>query len=629
MSFIGGLSSGLDTSAIINQLMQLERRPQVALTNRKSREESARTELSEIRSEINALRTMASDLRLSSGWDRLVATSSSPEAVSVEATSASTTGSYSFQVTSVATAASVYSTQTFASTDDIVAAGGASVFRASGYEELGFESLDGSGFAEGAVSFSVVQSSAAAEINGTGIPTIPIEVDGTNDNVELEVNGFTFTVTLAHGTYDSEAELADALATAIAEDPGAAAAATASLDDDNGISLRTLEEGSANSITVLGGTALDVLGLTAAATATGVDGIVEVDGVQTAITSTAQGTAVTLPGTGAASISAVIAGPLRAGTATVAQSGFGSGSLADVVATVNSSDLGYTAAAVDTGNGYRLQLTAKETGAGSTIDIDPAIYGTTAFTVLSEGTDAELTIQGTNPFTVVSSSNTFTDLLPGVNITVNAVTQSPVTVTTERDLDTVTEKVDELVTKLNEILSRIADSTSNQPNGTRSVLQGNRDVRRAADQLRSAFVAPTEGNTFGSIGFVGIELTREGSLTFDRERFKEAFLEDPTAMTALFTDRGAGAGQPGAFDRLIQVAESAASSGDGYLFTAAQASERRIDDYGSQIEAFERRLEIREAALRRTYANLEVALGGLQQMSSHLAAQLASLGGAE
>ncbi len=630
MTNIDGLSSGLDTTSIINQLMQLERRPQVALTQRRDQETAARTELSEIRSEISALRNMAADLRLSTGFDKLTASSSNEEAVSVQAGAASTTGSYSFQVTSIATAASVYSTQVYASADDATGATGPSVFNSTGHGALGFSSLAGTGFADGTINFAVTQSSAAAEVKGAGIPTIPITIDGTNDSVDVEVNGFSFSVTLAHDHYESEDDLFAALQTGVTATSGASAAFGVSLSATNEISFTSKGEGSAHSITITGGTALGALGLTSGATAVGVDGIVDVNGTLTTVTDATDGTEVTLPSGGAGSITATLNGALRAGTATVTQSTSGSGSLTELVNSLNAADLGYTAYAVNTGDGYRLQLTANETGADSTIDTDPAVFGAMGFTVLSQGTDAELTLQGDNPFTIVSSDNTFEEILPGVAVTVNAVTDTPVTVSTERDVETVTESVNELVTKLNEIMSRIATSTSNQPDATRSVLQGNRAARQAAEELRNAFIAPMEENSLTSVGFVGIELTREGTLNFNQDRFKEAFLKDPSSLTDLFASRAATGDETselGALDRLVEAAESMTAVGEGYLYTAAQAAERRIDDYGRQIDNFERRMEIRESTLRRTYANLEVALGGLQQQSGYLASQLGSLGG--
>ncbi len=628
MSNIDGLSSGLDTSSIINQLMQLERRPQVALTTRRDQEQAARTELSEIRSDLSALRNQAADLRLGSGFEKLTATSSNPDAVSVTASSSATTGSYTFDVTQTATAASVYSDQVFASLTDDTGAAGIGVFSASGYQAAGFSAFQGNDFPDGPITVEVIQGSDAAKVVG-GIPTIPITVDGSNDSIDFEVDGFNFSVTLDHGTYNTEQALADAFQAAIAGNAQAAEVATASLNASNQIELRTKNEGSDRSLIVTGGTAMTDLGFTLGQAGSGVDGLVEVDGVVTAISDTTAGTTVTLASAGAGTIEATLSGGVRTGTITAAQTTSGS-SLQEVVNTINSADLRYSALAVNTGSGYRLQLTADQTGAGSTIDTGTGEFGSMTFTQLTAGQDAILTVQGDNPLTITSADNTFEELLPGVTVTVNAATTTPVTVTTERDVDSIGDSIQELVDNVNALLSRVATSTNNSPDGDRAVLQGNREARRAANELRNALVAPVDDNPLTSLGVIGLELTREGTLTFDRDAFADAFAADPDSVAALFTNGAAGlesGGELGALDRLIDAAESATTVGTGYLYTAGEAADQRIDDYGRQIDAFERRLEIRESTLRRTYANLEVALSGLQQQSGYLASQLAGLSG--
>ncbi|MEM9563285.1 MAG: flagellar filament capping protein FliD [Actinomycetota bacterium] len=623
MSNIDGLSSGLDTSSIINQLMQLERRPQVALTTRRDQEQAARTELSDIRTDLSSIRNAAADLRLSSGFEAITATSSNPDAVSVEASSSATTGAYSFEVTQTATAASVYSDQVYASLDSATGATGISTFSASGYQAAGFSGFVGNNFPDGPVSVEVIQGSEPAKVVG-GIPTIPITVDGTNDAIDFEVDGFNFSVSLDHGTYNSEQALAEALSAAIVGHGTASDHVTANLNASNQIELTTRNEGSDRSLVITGGSAMGDLGFTLGQAGSGVDGQVEVDGVVTAISDTTAGTTVTLASGGAGTIEATLSGGVRAGTITAEQSTSGT-TLQELVSAINNDpNLGYSALAVNTGSGYRLQLTSDTTGAGSTIDTGTGEFGSLTFTQLTAGQDAILTVQGDNPLTIQSADNTFEELLPGVTVTVNSETTGPVTVSTERDVASITESVDTLVTQVNDLLNRIASSTANNPDGDRTVLQGNREARRAADEVRNALVDPVDDNAFSSLGVIGIELTREGTLTFDQDAFAQAFASDPDSLSALFTNP---AGEPGALDRLVDAAEAATSVGTGYLYTAGEAADQRIDTYGEQIDALERRLEIRESTLRRTYANLEVALSGLQQQSSYLASQLAGLGG--
>jgi flagellar hook-associated protein 2 len=625
MSSIDGLSTGLDTTSIINQLMAIERRPQDTLNTRKSQAQKAKTELGGIRGDLSSLGTLVRDFRLNSAWTGLKATSSDPTAVSLTSHSSATTGAYSFRVTSLATAASKYSTNTFASTSSVVAPTGGGLFSASGTEALGFQSVSGSGFVAGEVGLEVLQSSTNAKLDSiVDIPAVPIQIDGANDGIDVTVDGFNYTITLGHATYNSEGELATALNDALAAS-GAGSKVTAQLNASNRIQLTTTGEGSSHTIAVNGGTALAALGLTAGATAAGTDGIVSVNGTNTTVTDASAGVHLTLPGGGGGTISGVLSGGLRQGTAQASQTSLAGASLAEVVNAVNKANLGYTAAAVNTGNGYRLQLTARETGAGSSFTPDPDIFGATVFTTLSAGTDAQITIEGANPYTVSSSTNTFSGLLPGVDVTVNVTTTTAVTVTSERDYNAVTAKMKDMVGKLNDLIGRINKATANLPGQERSVLQGSRETRQAADALRQALVTPVESSSFTSAGQVGLELTREGTIKFDEKKFSEALNKDPAALTKLFTD-GTAKGTTAAFDRMAAAVDAATKVGEGYLYTAGESTDRRIDDYGRQIDAYEKRLTLKEASLKRTYANLEVALNSLQKQQTSLASQLGTAG---
>lgn len=624
-SSVDGLSSGLDTTTIINQLMAIERRPQDALKARKSAAESARTELAGIRSDVSSLASLIKDFKTSSTFNALKATTTNPEAVTVKAASGVATGNYSFQVTSLATAASMYSTATFPSLSSVVAPTGASLFTASGYQPLGIKSLSGTGFDPGDIDLKVFQASTAAKLDSVvKIPAVPIQIDGTNDGIDLTVNGSHFSVTLAHGTYNTETAVASALNAAIAANPDTAGTLKAGLTIDKGISLATTAEGSSHWLAIDGGTALDALGLTSGDNATGTDGIIQVNGIQTTVSDTAADTELTLDAGGGASITAVLSGPLRAGTALVAQTSLGGGTLSDVVSTVNRAGLGYTASAVNVGGSYRLQLTANHTGADSAFDADPAIFGSTDFTQLSAGTDAELTIEGDNPFTISSATNTFNALMPGVDVTVNKLTDIAVTVSTTRDDDAATSKVSDLVTKLNDLIGRIAKSTANAPGQAKSVLQRSNEARRVAESLRAALVGPIGGSSLTSVGVVGIQLSRDGTLTFDKTKFADTLAANHAEMAKLFSDQ-AGSGQ-GVLDRMASAADAATRSSDGYLFSASESNSKRIDDYGKQIDAYDQRLTTKEAALRKTYANLEVALSGLKKQSASLVTQLGTGG---
>lgn len=70
---------------------------------------------------------------------------------------------------------------------------------------------------------------------------------------------------------------------------------------------------------------------------------------------------------------------------------------------------------------------------------------------------------------------------------------------------------------------------------------------------------------------------------------------------------------------------SALEGTDGLIESARSSIESSIDDFDDQIAAFESRLELREVSLRRKFGSLESTLGNLQQQGNWLAGQLASL----
>ncbi len=629
MSFVDGLSSGLDTSNIIRQLMQIERLPQNRLVNQRTAERSAQTELKAIRGDVSSLGDLASDLRRSTQWQKLTA-SSTNESVTPTAASGQFEGAFSFSVSSLATAHSVYSNDVYADPSEASGATG-SVFSYRDTAVLGISKLEASGLPIGDVAFEVTQASAGATVSSGPIPTIPVTIDATNDQLGLEVNGISYEITLDHGTYDSEQALANALATAISSNTDMDGVITSKLDDADHLVLSTVAEGSAHSLQITGGSGADSFGFVAGPAVVGTDGIVSINGQATTVNDTTLGP-IAMQATAdpaGPSITVTINGGLRAGTAEAEQVDFASGSLTDIVNTINdASGLNYSAAAINTGNGYRLQLMSRETGADATIDADLAsIAGVSGFTTLTEGTDATLTVEGLNPYTITSSNNDFSDVLPGVDITVSEVTEDPVTVTVARDTGFIAEKVGALVSKVNELIGRIGESTKSTPDGPRSVLQGHRSVRTASDRITNAMIRPVEASSFGSLGSIGIEIERSGNLKFDEEKFLAALKDNPAEVTRLFAKSVDGVEEDGVLDRLVAAADGAASFGDGYLFTASESAGRRIEAFTDQIDAYEIRLELRESTYRRTYANLEVMLGSLQSQSANLGAQLSGLGG--
>lgn len=528
--------NGFDAAGVVEQLMQLEARPLTALQTRKDSAKLAVDALDKIRSQVDAFRLAAAKLTTTTAFDRYRATSSQPDAVSVSVTGSASIGALSFTVDQLARPHGLRSVGTVSSSS--IAVTSADVLSiATGARSHGVEAVRaGAGLSTGTSAISISQSSAGARVSGS-VPLAGASiVAGVNDRLDVVVDGLARVVTIPAGVYDA-AGLASAVQSAIGPD------VAVSVDDAGVLSLTTLHEGSTASIEVTSATA--PLGLVADGPHSGTDAIVDAGGGPVTLSSLNAGDVVSL-GTGSGTIDVTLAGGLRAGSFDVTTVATGDRSLADVASAITKAGVGVSAAAVKVADGaWRLQLTATGTGTGGAIAIDGAVLdGIGGLVQSSAAADARITVgEGDGAYSIEASGNTFTDVVPGVSVSVSAVTSSPVTVSVERDDAALAQQVADLVSAANSILGNIRVQTRwDVTAGTGGPLVGNSLVRRLADQVRSALGGQVVGLGTSLPSDVGISMQRDGSFTFDRSKFMSTIADDPDAVARLFSRGGTGTG---------------------------------------------------------------------------------------
>lgn len=298
----------------------------------------------------------------------------------------------------------------------------------------------------------------------------------------------------------------------------AVSTASAALERSSGWKLRTATTTNAQIATATAGDGASLGALTFT-----VDRLTTTHGVATA-TNTAATTDVVVPG-----------GTIQITTATGAHDiAVGSGSLAEVADAVNSANVGVKAAIVNTGSGYRLQLTASKTGASAAFSVTSGLNLATVVT--TQGVDAKLTVgSGGGSYEVASATNTFTNILPGVSVTARTVSAEPVTVAVGSDATGLADKVDALVKSVNDALSEIKTRTAYDAANQRAAsLAGDAAARRVTQALQRAVSDAVAQSPLGSPGLAGVALDRNGNVTFDRAKFTAAYESDPAAVERLF-----------------------------------------------------------------------------------------------
>jgi len=314
-----------------------------------------------------------------------------------------------------------------------------------------------------------------------------------------------------------------------------------------------------------------------------------------------------------------------------------SNSLADIASAINDSDMGIKATTVQVSGGetptYRLQFTSEATGADGAFELyvgdQAAVEGATAprldTSVAATPSDASITLWKGSAYeqTYTQSSNTFTGIMTGVDVTVSQATESgeTVTINVAPDAAAVKSLASNMMSAINvvfsDISSRTKATTTTKSDGTTAVagglLSGDSAVRSLQTQLTQAASYPVDGKSPSTVGIV---IERDGTFTFDEATFTAALQEDPEG-TADFVQKLAA--------RVQDVAESQSDAQTGSLTLKITGQESLVKDYADRITAWDTRLAVRQESLQAQYTALEVALSGLNAQSSWLSSQLASL----
>ncbi len=271
---------------------------------------------------------------------------------------------------------------------------------------------------------------------------------------------------------------------------------------------------------------------------------------------------------------------------------------------------------------YKLQLTGAETGLKNAFTVAVDGQDLTLDTVRAAGDAAIVLFPGTGAEQRLSSaSNTFEGVMTGVDLTVTAVTAedaADLSLTLTRDDSATKSLASGIVSNLNAILGDITSrtkSTTTTSSDGRTVVSGglfagDSTVRMLQQNLLAQGSMPVGGTSPSDIGIV---INKDGTFTFDDEKYAAALAKDPDKVAAVVQ---------GIASRLEGTAKAASDKIDGTLTLSITAQQDTVKDLTDRISAWDERIAARRVSLQRMYANLETTLSGMQSQASYLSSYL-------
>lgn len=289
---------------------------------------------------------------------------------------------------------------------------------------------------------------------------------------------------------------------------------------------------------------------------------------------------------------------------------------------------GVSATIVTGDDGARLVLSSKETGLDNALRISVTDSdgnnsdedGLSALAYNPEGgvqfraaiSSAQNALIRVDGFDVSSNTNTFTGAIDGV--TINAASIGTTTLTVSRNDEKILESVQAFATAFNALRTEINNQRKGQLEADSTLLTLERQI----------FDVLNAGNSIGGSSFsylieAGVSINKQGVMEVNSSRITEIMNNDFDSFVNLF------ASENGGFAAKLSTLANGWLASDGLIDSREDGLKTQVKGIDEQILRMEDRMISVEARIRAQFSALDTLVSSLNNTSSFLTQQLASL----
>lgn len=242
---------------------------------------------------------------------------------------------------------------------------------------------------------------------------------------------------------------------------------------------------------------------------------------------------------------------------------------------------------------------------------------------LSQAKNSKLSIAGLAD-NIERNSNTISDLIPGVSFKLNGI--GTVNIATTVDSDNTSSAVKDFVDAFNNVVSYIKENdlvSSEKEGEDTKIIYGSLSSTSLDENILSTIKnaltnSRTSGGSVNILSEVGITTNRDGTISFDADKFEEALSKDSNSVNKIFTNLGEELG--GVTGKIYQFTgfNALIDQGINNLTTQINDTNNKIGNLESYLSRYEQSLTIK-------YANLEALMGKLNSQQNSLSSIIASI----
>ncbi|NUW74151.1 flagellar filament capping protein FliD [Vibrio mediterranei] len=306
---------------------------------------------------------------------------------------------------------------------------------------------------------------------------------------------------------------------------------------------------------------------------------------------------------------------------TVDTDGDGKATMADLVSAINNDpdNPGVNATLVRSNGQTHFMLSSTETGVANTVNVSASGTGASwfedAFTNtsnISTPQDAVIWLgaEGSG-LKLTNSSNTFTGVIDGVDLTVSKAQVSeeqPLTLTIGADDEATKEQVNAFIDAYNTLMSTMDEYTGiGGEDKARGVLASDPTLRSIESQLTSIIRGEYNGMRLSE---VGIEIDRSGKMTLDTTKFEEAQKNNSAALEAMFNGDG------NLLDSIDTMVDPFLKSTTGLFKTRKDSLQQNISRIDDKQATLERKYDMAYSRYLKQFTQMNTLMTQMNQTMS-------------
>ena len=304
-----------------------------------------------------------------------------------------------------------------------------------------------------------------------------------------------------------------------------------------------------------------------------------------------------------------------------------SGVVASVLTDASGARLVLRSAATGQSNGFRIGVSDNDGNPGDGIGLSALAFDPSAgILTMAQALAAANASASLNGLPIASDSNTLSNVLDGLTLSLGKVTSAPVQVEAKSDTASIRKALDSFVSAYNDLNKLLAEQTKyDAASKTAGLLQGDSAAISMRAQMRSLLGSSSGASAmFSRLAEVGFDVQSDGSIKLDETKLANG-LANLAETRKLFAHSDLVTPSNNGIAVQLRAMADQVLGIEGSISTRSEGLRKRIELNEDRQGMLEDRIVMIEKRLRAQYTALDKQMASLNSLSSYVTQQIAAL----